>query len=66
MRIVLPLIAVVLLAAADAELKWWILAAIAVYSLYRGGRRIMRWHRAQAVARVDRQVEIHRRGVAAL
>ena len=65
MRIVLPVIAVVLLVGAVAELMWWILAAIAVYWLYCGGRRVLRRYHAQAVALGPRQAEIPGYGVSA-
>ncbi len=44
------MIAVVLLVGAIAEFMWWILAAIVVYWLYCGGRRVLRWYQAQAFA----------------
>ncbi|KDE98335.1 hypothetical protein Y900_005110 [Mycolicibacterium aromaticivorans JS19b1 = JCM 16368] len=65
MRIVLPVIAVVLLVGAIAEFMWWILAAIVVYWLYCGGRRVLRWYQAQAFALRPRQAEIPGYGVSA-
>lgn len=58
MRVVLPLIALVLLVGAVVHFIWWILGAAAVYGLWRAGRRVLRWHRAQVAIAAHRRAEI--------
>jgi hypothetical protein len=66
MRVVLPLIAALLLLGAVGELIWLVLGAVAMYWLYRGGWRVLRWHRAQVAARVYRQAELRLPGAGLL
>jgi hypothetical protein len=58
MKVVVPLITAALLVGAAVILLWWMLVAAAAYGLYRGGRWVLRRHRARVEIAGHRRAEL--------